>query len=72
MAITPGCFVLCPNDTLGITVRTKSNFVKKQPPEGSFINLGIGIGIRIGTDTANAIISSSIKPMDTKPSRVTK
>ena len=33
---------LCPNDTLGITVRTKSNFVKKQPPEGPFVNLGIG------------------------------
>ena len=31
-------------------------------------NLGIGIGI--GTDTTNAIISSSIRLMDTKPSRV--
>ena len=29
-------------------------------------NLGIGIG----TDTTNAIISSYIRPMDTKPSRV--
>ena len=37
-----------------------------------FVNLGIGIetGIGIGTDTINAIISSSIRPMDTKPSRV--
>ena len=35
-------------------------------------NLGIGNGIRIGirTDTINAIISSNIRPMDTKPSRV--
>ena len=29
-----------------------------------------GIGIGIGTDTTKAIISSSIRPMDTKPSRV--
>ena len=37
-------------------------------------NLGIGIGIGIGTgiesDTTNAIISSSIRSMDIKPSRV--
>ena len=33
-------------------------------------NLGIGNGIGIGTDTKNAIISSFIWPMDTKPSRV--
>ena len=33
-------------------------------------NLGIGIGIGIGTDTTNAIISSSIRLMDTKPSWV--
>ena len=31
-------------------------------------NLGIGIGI--GTDITNAIISSSIRPMDPKFSRV--
>ena len=31
-------------------------------------NLDIGIRIGIGTDTTNAIISSSIWPMDTKPS----
>ena len=31
-------------------------------------NLGIGIGI--GTDTTNAIFFSSIRAMDTKPSRV--
>ena len=31
-------------------------------------NLGIGIGI--GTDTTNAIFSSSIRAMDTKPSTV--
>ena len=41
-------------------------------PTGPFVNLGIGIaiGTGIGTDTTNAIISSSIRPMDTKPSRV--
>ena len=33
-------------------------------------NLGIGIGIGIETDIANAIISSSIRPMDTKICRV--
>ena len=33
-----------------------------------FVNLGIGIGI--GTDITNAIISSSIRPMDPKLSRV--
>ena len=33
-------------------------------------NLSIGIGIGIGTDTTSAIISSSIRPMDTKSSRV--
>ena len=33
-------------------------------------NLGIGIGIGIGTDITNAIISSSIRPMDTKLNRV--
>ena len=34
------------------------------------LGIGIGIGIGIGTDTTNAIISSYIRPMDTKPSRV--
>ena len=34
------------------------------------LGIGSGIGIEIGTDTTNAIISSSIRPMDTKPSRV--
>ena len=34
------------------------------------IGIGIGIGTGIGTDTTNVIISSSIGPMDTKPSRV--
>ena len=33
-------------------------------------NLGIGIGIGIGTDITNAIISSSIRPMDPNLSRV--
>ena len=33
-------------------------------------NLGIGIGIGIGTDITNVIISSSIRPMDPKLSRV--
>ena len=33
-------------------------------------NVGIGIGIGIGIDIKNAIISSSIKPMNTKLSRV--
>ena len=33
-----------------------------------FVNLSIGIGI--GTDATNTIISSSISPMDAKPSRV--
>ena len=32
------------------------------------LGIGIGIGIGIGTDTTNAI--SSIRPMDSKPSRV--
>ena len=48
--------------------------VNMQPFYGPFVNLGIGIGIwigtKIGTDIANAIISSSIRPMDTKFSRV--
>ena len=46
--------------------------VNMQPFYGPFVNLGIGIGIgtKIGTDIANAIISSSIRPMDTKLSRV--
>ena len=39
-----------------------------------FVNLGtgigIGIGIGIGTDISNSIISSSIKPVDPKLSRV--
>ena len=34
--------------------------------KGPFVNLGIGIIIVIGTNTTNAIISSSIRPMDTK------
>ena len=34
------------------------------------LGIGIAIGIGIGTDTTNAIISTSIRPMDTKPSRV--
>ena len=42
--------------------------------DGPFVNLGIGIGIgiriAIGTDTTNAIISSSIRSMDTKPNRL--
>ena len=33
-------------------------------------SLGIGIGIGIGTDTTKAIISSYIRPMDIKPSRL--
>ena len=33
-----------------------------------FVNLGIGIGI--GTDITNVIISSSVRPMDPKLSRV--
>ena len=37
-------------------------------PNWPFVNLGIGIGI--GNDTTNAIISSYIRPMDTKPSRM--
>ena len=34
------------------------------------LGIGIAIGIGTGTDTTNAIISTSIRPMDTKPSRV--
>ena len=34
------------------------------------IGIGIGIGSASGTNTTNAIISSSIRPMDTNPSRV--
>ena len=33
-------------------------------------NLGIGTGIGVGTDITNAIISSSIRPMDPKLSWV--
>ena len=33
-------------------------------------NLGIGLGIEIGTDIANAIISSFIRPMDPRFCRV--
>ena len=36
----------------------------------SFVNLGIGTGIRIGTDIANVIISRFIRPMDPKFRRV--
>ena len=39
-----------------------------------FVNLGTGIGIgngsEIGTDITNVVISSSIRPMDPKLSRV--
>ena len=40
--------------------------------EWPFVNLGMGIGngIEIGTDITNAIISSSLRPMDPKLSRV--
>ena len=31
-----------------------------------FVNLGIGIGITIGTDIANVIISSSTRPIEPK------
>ena len=34
------------------------------------IATGIGIGTGIGTDITNVIISSSIRPMDSKRSRV--
>ena len=34
------------------------------------IGIGIGNGIGIGTDITNAIISSSIRPMDPNLSRV--
>ena len=34
------------------------------------IGIGIGIGTGIGTDITNAIISSSIRPIDPKLSRV--
>ena len=34
------------------------------------IGIGIGIGTGIGTDNTNAIISSSIRPMDPNLSRV--
>ena len=37
---------------------------------GLFVNLGIGTGIGIGADATNAIISSSITPIDTKRSWV--
>ena len=33
-------------------------------------NFSTGTGIGIGTDTTNAIFSSSIRPMGIKPSRV--
>ena len=41
--------------------------MKKKRP---VVNLGIGIGIGVGTDITSIIISSSIKPMDPKLSRV--
>ena len=31
-----------------------------------FLNLGIGIGIEIGTDITSAIISTSVSPIDPK------
>ena len=34
------------------------------------LGIGIGIGIGIGTDITNVIVSSSIRPMDPKLSRV--
>ena len=49
---------------------TLINVFKKAICKPRHWNLGIGIGIGIGTDTTNAIISSYIRPMDTKPSRV--
>ena len=39
-------------------------------PRHMNLAIGNGIGIGIGTDTINAIISSFIRPMVTKPSRV--
>ena len=46
--------------------RTKNHRTLNRP----FVNLGIGIGTGIGTDITNAIISSSIRPMDPNLSRV--
>ena len=37
---------------------------------GPLVNLGIGIGNRIGTDITNVIVSSSIRLMDPKLSMV--
>ena len=39
-------------------------------PRHSNLGIGIGIGNGIGTDITNVIISSSIRPMDLKLSRV--
>ena len=61
------------NNCLGQMLITLPSYYKiyykvcyKEP----FVNLGIGIGIGIGTDITNVIISSSIRPMDPKLSRV--
>ena len=56
-----------------LTYLTEGNYQTPFPPaicKPRHWNLGIGIGIAIGTDTTNAIISPSIRPINTKPSRV--
>ena len=58
------CFFV--SDVLKIVSFFYNGFTLQWP----FVNLGIGIGFRIETDIANAIISSSIRPMDTKICRV--
>ena len=47
-------------------------FVSDRALVSAFVNLGIriGIGNGIGTDITNVIISSYIRPMDPKLSRV--
>ena len=64
-----GFFQSLANDDVKVNktqrISTKIDRFRTRRP---FVNLGIGIGI--GTDTTNAVISSAIRPMDTKFSRV--
>ena len=55
-----------------LQLKKNTRLIRKVLLFGPFVNLGIGIGIGtgIGTDITNAIISSSIRPMDPILSRV--
>ena len=53
-----------------IDILYKTNYLEKKWAICKPWHWNLGIGIGIGTDISNAIISSSIRSMDTKFSRV--